>query len=111
MADRDKELIHKIVAVHSRKSAYKLSSVAFEGLRPVIHLVRGCKVMLCRKIAYLYGLANGTRGTLVGVVYGSAGVGSFPARLFMGTLLFQKPQTVVWQSLQKIDEIVDPLFP
>ena len=27
---------------------------------------------------YLYGLANGSRGTLVGVVYGQGGVGSFP---------------------------------
>ena len=27
---------------------------------------------------YLYGLANGSRGTLVGVVHGQKGVGSFP---------------------------------
>ena len=92
MADRYKELIHKIVAVHSRKSACKLSSVAFEGLRPVIHLVRGCKVMLCRNIAYLFGLANGTRGTLVGVVYGSAGVGSFPEALIVDFPSYNGPR-------------------
>ena len=34
--------------------------------------------MLTRNVAYLYGLANGTRGTLVGVVYGPGGVGTFP---------------------------------
>ena len=34
--------------------------------------------MLIRNVAYLYGLANGSRGKVVGVVYGSNGVGSFP---------------------------------
>ena len=43
-----------------------------------MHLVRGCKVMLTRNVAYMYGLANGTRGKLVGVVYGEGGVGTFP---------------------------------
>ena len=32
--------------------------------------------MLIRNVAYLYGLANGSRGKVVGVVYGSNGVGS-----------------------------------
>ena len=31
--------------------------------------------MITRNIAYLYGVADGTRGTLVGVVYGEGGVG------------------------------------
>ena len=64
-------LIHQILALHSNKSARKQSTAAFDGLRPVINLVRGCKVMVNRNIAYLYGLANGTRGTMVGVVYES----------------------------------------
>jgi len=34
--------------------------------------------MLTRNVAYLYGLANGTRGRLVGVVYGRGGIGSLP---------------------------------
>ena len=34
--------------------------------------------MLTRNVAYKYGLANGTRGKLVGIVYGPGGVGSFP---------------------------------
>ena len=68
----DKQLlIHQILALHSNKSARKQSTAAFDGLRPVINLVRGCKVMVNRNIAYLYGLANGTRGTMVGVVYES----------------------------------------
>ena len=44
----------------------------------MIKLARGCKIMLTRNVAYKYGLANGTRGTLVGVVYSAEGVGSFP---------------------------------
>jgi hypothetical protein len=34
--------------------------------------------MLTRNVAYLYGLANGTRGKFIGVVYGPGGVGTFP---------------------------------
>ena len=80
-------LVHKIVALHpgskgSAGKAAKLGSSAFDGLRPVVHLVRGCKVLVTRNIAYKYGLANGTRGTLVGVVYpAGAKVCSFPEAL------------------------------
>lgn len=83
MAEDGKELVHKIHALHSMKSARKLPGSAFGGLRRVVHLVRGCRVMITRNIAYLYGLANGTRGTLVGVVYGEDGVGSFPEALIV----------------------------
>ena len=76
MADEDKALVHRIHAEHSHKSGRKHSSAAFGGLREVVHLVRGCKVVLTRNVAYLYGLANGTRGKVVGVVYGPAGIGS-----------------------------------
>ena len=34
--------------------------------------------MLARNVAYLHGLANGTRGKLVGIVYGPGGIGTFP---------------------------------
>ena len=76
-------MVHKIYALHSMKSARKLPGSAFAGLRRVVHLVRGCRVMITRNIAYLSGLANGTRGTLVGVVYGEDGVGSFPEALIV----------------------------
>ena len=39
--------------------------------------------MLCRNVAYQFGLANGTRGTLVGVVYGPGGIGTFPEALIL----------------------------
>ena len=79
MAEDGKQLVHEIRADNSNKSAGKKPSTAFDGLRDRIHLVRGCKVMLTRNVAYLYGLANGTRGKLVGVVYAAgAPVGTFP---------------------------------
>jgi hypothetical protein len=84
MAEDRKQLVHKIEAIHSRhKNARKESSKTFDGLRSVIHLVRGCKIILTRNIAYLYGLANGSRGKLVGVVYGPEGVGSFPEAIIV----------------------------
>ena len=42
MAEDNKEIIHQIHAHHSRKSAKKLPSSTFDGLRSVINLVRGC---------------------------------------------------------------------
>ncbi len=81
MAEDGKLLIHQIHSENSTKTARKQPSSAFDGLRQRIHLVRGCKVMLTRNVAYLYGLANGTRGNLVGVVYGPGGVGTFPEAL------------------------------
>lgn len=83
MAETEKELIHQIWAQHSRKSARKFPSTAFDGLRRVINLVRGCKIMLSRNVAYLYGLANGARGKFIGTVYGSEGIGSFPEALIV----------------------------
>ena len=78
LAEDEKKLVHQIAAEHSAKGGKKHPSSAFEGLRHVIHLVKGCFVMLTRNVAYKYGLANGTRGKLVGVVYGPGGLGSFP---------------------------------
>ena len=79
LAEDEKKLVHRIQAEHSsHKAARKQPSTAFDGLRPVVNLVRGCKIMLTRNVAYRYGLANGTRGKLVGVVYGPGGVGTFP---------------------------------
>ena len=79
-AQDEKLLVHRIHARHSwHKAAKKHPSTAFDGLRSVINLVRGCKVMLTRNVAYKYGLANGTRGKLVGVIYPEGQpVGSFP---------------------------------
>ena len=81
MAEDHKELVHQIKAQHSSKSAKKLASSAFDGLRSVVHLVRGCKTVLTRNVAYKFGLANGTRGTFIGAVYGPGGVGTFPEAL------------------------------
>ena len=84
MAEDDKALVHQIHAQHSGNSRTlkKLASSSFDGLRPVVNLVRGCKIMLTRNVAYLYGLANGTRGTLIGAVYKpGAPVGTFPEAL------------------------------
>ena len=78
MADDERKLIHQIKAEHTSRSGKKYPSTDFDGLRPVIHLVRGCKVMLTRNVAYRYGLANGTRGKLIGEVYGPSGIGSLP---------------------------------
>jgi hypothetical protein len=81
MAEDRKELIHQIKAQHSNKSAKKLSSAAFGGLRGVVNLVRVCKTVLNRNVAYKFGLANGTRGTFISAVYGPGGVGTFPEAL------------------------------
>jgi hypothetical protein len=79
MAKKDQKLVHRIHALHSKhKNVKKMSAAAFDGLRAVVNLVRGCKITVTRNVAYRWGLANGTRGTLVGVVYGSGGVGTFP---------------------------------
>ena len=60
-AQDEKLLVHWIHARHStHKDAKRQTSSAFDGLRVVIHLVRGCKVMLTRNIAYKYGLVIGT---------------------------------------------------
>ena len=83
LAEDEKSLVHRIHARHSRhKAAKRQPSSAFDGLRAVVNIVRGCRVMITRNIAYKYGLANGTRGKLVGVVYGSGSpVGTFPEAL------------------------------
>ena len=81
MAEDQKELIHQIKAQHSSKSAKKLSSSAFGGLRGVVNLVRGFKPVLSRNFAYKFGLAIGTRGQFTGAFYGPGGVGTFPQAL------------------------------
>ena len=83
MVDTFREVVHKIEAVHlgthsQQKRAKKCDSKVFEGLRDTVHLVRGCKVMLTRNVNYAKGLANGTRGKVVGIVYGPGGLGTFP---------------------------------
>ena len=83
MVEQDYQVVHKIEAVHlgthsQQKRAKKCDSKVFEGLRDTVHLVRGCKVMLTRNVNYAKGLANGTRGKVVGIVYGPGGLGTFP---------------------------------
>ena len=39
--------------------------------------------MITRNIAYRYGLANGTRGKMIGVVYGPGGIGTLPEALII----------------------------
>ena len=76
-------MIHQIRAQHSSKSARRLASTAFDGLRDIINFVQRCKVMLARNVAYQFGLANGTRGTLVGIAYGPGGIGTFPEAIIV----------------------------
>ena len=78
MAERRAQATHQIKAQHSHKRAGTLASTAFSGLRTVVNLTRGCKVMLTKNVAYRYGLANGTRGCFVGPVY-AAGAQFGPA--------------------------------
>ena len=70
--------IHHISAVHSHKNARGLPSTAFDGLRDVVNIVRGCEVVITRNVAYLHGLASGTRGKVVGVIYGHGEIRDFP---------------------------------
>ena len=77
------QVVHKVEAVHhgtqsQQRRAKKCDSKTFEGLRDTVRLVRGCKVMLTRNVNYAKGLANGTRGKVVGIVYGPGGLGTFP---------------------------------
>ena len=86
-AQDEKLPVHHINARHSNhRAAKKHPSTAFDGLRSVINLVRGCKAMHTRNVAYKYGLANGTRGKLVGVIYPEGQpVGSFPEAIVVQT--------------------------
>ena len=91
MVERDHQVVHRIHAEHhGSKHARKQPSKSFEGLRDVVHLVRGCKVMLTRNVAYALGLANGTRGKLVGVVYGPGGLGTFPEAIVLDVPDYKK---------------------
>ena len=81
IAEKEKQLIHQIYAIHSHKSAKKCTASVFDGLRGVVNLARGCKVVLTRNVAYKFGLANGTRGIFISAVYGPGGVGTFPEAL------------------------------
>lgn len=88
MVEQDHQVVHKIDAVHhgtpaQQKRARKCASKVFEGLRDTVHLVQGCKVMLNRNVAYAKGLANGTRGKLVGIVYGPGGLGTLPEAIIV----------------------------
>jgi len=85
MVESNLSMIHRISARHSHHtSAKKKPSSEYGGLRPVLHLTLGCKVVLARNVAYLYGLANGTRGILVSVVYRvDAKPGDFPEAIIV----------------------------
>ena len=92
MVERDRSVVHRIHAEHRGwKHARKQPSKSFEGLRNVLHLVRNFKVRFTRDVAYMYGLANGTRGKLVGVVYGPGGVGTFPEAIVVDIVEYTGP--------------------
>ena len=92
LAEDSAKAVHRIRGIHSHKSSKQKSAEAFSGLRSVINLVRGCKIMITRNVAYLHGLANGTRGTLVGVVYprGSK-MGCFPEAVIVSIPEYRGP--------------------
>ena len=83
LAEEGGELVHKISAMHSMVNSRKRPSSVFAGLRSVVHVVRGCSIVITKNIAYRYGVANGTRGTVVGVVYDAGGVGTFPEAIIV----------------------------
>ena len=92
MADGKKMLIHQIAADHSTRGGHKFPASAFDGLRAVINLVRGCKIMITRNVAYLLGLANGTRGIFSGAVYGAAGIGTMPEAIIVEVPEYDGPE-------------------
>ena len=47
-----------------------------DGLCSVVNIVRGCKVAFTVNVAHLYGPGTGTRGKVVGAIYGVVGIGS-----------------------------------
>ena len=88
LAHAESRMIHRIRARYPRARSHskisKRPASEFDGLRDVINLVRGCKVMITRNVAYALGLAKGTRGTLVGVIYGRGQpVGTFPEAIIV----------------------------
>lgn len=91
LAEEGGTVIHQIHAVHSTRTTSKRSNDiarksadAFGGLRTVVNLVVGCKIILTRNVAYHYGLANGTRGRLIGIVYSpGTNLGSFPEAIIV----------------------------
>jgi len=60
------------------QSARMPPSTVLGGLCQASRLFRGCKVALSRNVSHFYGVANGTRGRMVGVVDGPGGVGTLP---------------------------------
>ena len=86
IAEKEKQQVHQIYAIHSHKTVKKCTASAFDGLRGVVNLVRGCKVMLTRNVAYKFGIANGTRGIFISAVYGPGGVGTFPEALILSLI-------------------------
>ena len=67
-AQDEKLLVHRIHACHSQhKAAKRQPSSAFDGLRSFINLVRGCKVMITRNIAYTVSYTHLTLPTRVSV--------------------------------------------
>lgn len=95
MASKGQLTIHCINAKHSHNSQKYQPSSIFDGLRNVIHLVVGSKVMLTRNIAPLCGLRKDTRGTVVGVLYSSDGqdaIGSFPKAIVVDAPTYLGPK-------------------
>ena len=92
MAKNEGVMIHRIKAINSHNTQKNASSGSYDGLRPVINIARGCKVLLTKNIATRYGLSNGTRGIVIGVVYGKGGIGSFPEAIVIEAPGYCGPQ-------------------
>ncbi len=95
--------------MHSHNNARKLPSTAFDGLRDVVNIVRGSKVVLTRNVAYQYGLGNGTRGKVVGVIYGHGEIWDFPEAIivdiseYSGPVFYEREPT--WVQLLPMTNI------
>ena len=92
LAEDKKQVVHQIKAQHSSDKLLSKGSDAFNGLRSIINLSRGCKVIITRNVAYMLGLANGTRGKLVGIVYpeGST-MPTFPLAIIVDVPAYKGP--------------------
>lgn len=64
--------VAKIVARHNIKTAANDKTNESDGLEPVIHLAKGCKIMLRANLWVAKGLTNGTIGNVVDIIYSNS---------------------------------------
>ena len=63
------EPIVRIDAINNKRGISSNKAARAKGLSNYLHLSRGARVLLCRNQIVKYGLANGTLGTVVDIIY------------------------------------------